>query len=256
MSFAIVTTTLLSLQAAHAQSITHVGTSVDKTDYSPTGLNIGTAGFWFAQFNMTAGPVTNAPVDDNDVNVFPSWVLPDFNKANATYSFALTPDAYSEGGDTSWSMLKLPNGTSGLSGSVVDPNTANNSNNTIRSLALGPGTPPAFLMHVVVDNTDGDHNPDSRLRARGERSGVFDISAPNDPPPSTYNGIPDVYTFKYTGFQAGDIIKMQLNSGSANLRAGFAGLMFDVVPEPSSLVLVMLGTVGFGWISLRRRHHR
>lgn len=241
---------LLCARLALAQSITHLGTSVDSTDYSATGLNIGSAGFWFAQFNAPA-PVTNALVDDNDVIQFPSWVLPDFNKANTAtpgYSFCLAPDCYSEGGNTTWNTLKLPDGTTGLSGAVVDPNTQNNSDNTIRSLLLGPGTPSDFLMHVVVDNTAGQHNPDARLRARGQGfAPAFDISGPNDPPPSTYNGTADVYTFRYTGFADGNIIKLQLNSGNVANRAGIAGLMFDVVPEPSSAALLLLGLTGFGW---------
>jgi hypothetical protein len=251
---------LAGTQATSAQSITHIGTSVDQTNYSPTGLNIGTAGFWFAQFNAPS-PVTNALLDDNDVIAFPSWVLPDFNKANTAtpgYSFCTggSGDCYSEGGDTSWNTLTLPNGTSGLSGSVVDPSSANNSNNTIRSLLLGPGTPADFLLHIVVDNTNGQHNPDARLRARGQGLGptppAFDISGPNDPPPSTYNGVADVYTFRYTGFADGTFIKLQLNSGNASFRAGFAGLMFDVVPEPSTCTLLVLGLLGFAWRSQRR----
>jgi hypothetical protein len=254
-------TCMVDIQAARAQSITYVSTSVDQTDYSPTGLNLGTAGFWFAQFGASS-PVTNALLDDNDKIAFPSWVLPDFNKANTGtpgYSFCLggSGDCYSEGGDTSWNTLKLPDGTTGLSGSVVDPSTANNSNNTLRSLLLGPGTPPDFLMHVVVDNTNGQHNPDARLRARGQGLGptppAFDISGPNDPPPSTYNGTADVYTFRYTGFTDGTFIKLQLNSGNASFRAGFAGLMFDVVPEPSSFMLLLLGMAGLGCVSHRKR---
>jgi hypothetical protein len=259
LSLVTLATCLWGSPAARAASITHVGTVTDVTNYSPTGLNLGTQGFWFAQFNA-ASPVTNAAVDNNHVNNFPSWVLPDFNKANTGtpgYSFCLggSGDCYSEGGNTSWNTLTLPNGVTGLSGSVVDPSTANNSNNTIRSLLLGPGTPSDFLMHVVVDNTNGQHNPDARLRARGQEFGptppAFDISGPNDPPPSTYNGIADVYTFRYTGFVAGEIIKLQLNSGNANNQAGFAGLMFDLVPEPSSVALLLVGLFGCG--SMRRR---
>jgi hypothetical protein len=231
-----------------------VGTTVNSTDYSPSGLNLGTAGYWFAQFNAPT-PVTNALLDDNDAIAFPSWVLPDFNKANTgtpgyTFCTGGAGDCFTEGGNPAWNTLTLPNGTTGLSGSVVDPSTANNSNNTIRSLLLGPGTPSDFLLHVVVDNTNGQHNPDSRLRARGQGFGpvppAFDISAINDPPPSTYNGTADVYTFRYTGFSSGDIIKLQLNSGNVANQAGFAGLMFDVIPEPTSAALVLMGLMGLG----------
>jgi hypothetical protein len=234
--------------------ISFVGANVDQTDYSPTGLNYGQAGFWFPQFNAQA-PVTNALVDNNHVSQFPSWVLPDFNKANAGYSWALggAGDAYSEGGNTAWNTLKLPNGQTGLSGSLVDPGTANNSNNSIRSLLLGPGTPASFILRVVVDNTAGMHNPDSRLRARGERTGTFDVSGPNDPAPSTYNGTADVYSFTYAGFQSGDIIKLQLNSGNAANRAGIAGLMFDVVPEPSGLSILAMGGAALAARIRRRR---
>jgi hypothetical protein len=251
---------LLSAPTAWTQTITHIGTTTNFTDFSPTGLNLGTAGFWFAQFNASA-PTTNALIDDNDVDSYPSWVLPDYNKANTNtpgYSFCTggSGDCYSEGGDTSWNTFKLPNGVTGLSGSVVDPSSANNSNNTIRSLLLGPGTPNDFLLHIVVDNTNMMHNPDARLRARGQGLGpnppAFDISGPNDPPPSTYNGVADVYTFRYTGFADGTFIKLQLNSGNAANRAGFAGLMFDVVPEPTSALLLLLGCGGLG-LARRRR---
>ena len=249
---------LASVPILQAQSITHLGTSVDQTNYSATGLNIGTAGFWFPQFNAPA-PVTNALLDANDVIQFPSWVLPDFNKANTGtpgYSFCLggAGDCYSEGGNTTWNTLTLPDGTTGLSGSLVDPASANNSSNSIRSLLLGPGTPGDFLLHIVVDNTNGAHNPDARLRARGQGfAPAFDISGPNDPPPSTYNGTADVYTFRYLGFKNGDIIKLQLNSGNVSAAAGFAGLMFDVaVPEPSSALLLLIGVAGISRVSRRR----
>ena len=37
--------------ALRNSTITFVGKTSDVTDYSPTGMNVGTAGFWFAQFN-------------------------------------------------------------------------------------------------------------------------------------------------------------------------------------------------------------
>jgi hypothetical protein len=35
--------------------------------------------------------------------------------------------------------------------------------------------------------------------------------------------------------------------------AGFAGLMFDVVPEPTSAVLVLMATTGIGCSVVRKR---
>ena len=45
-----------------------------------------------------------------------------------------------------------------------------------------------------------------------------------------------------------DFIKLQLNSGVAGIDPGIAGLMFDVIPEPTSLSLVLgglLAAMGF-----------
>jgi hypothetical protein len=65
----------------------------------------------------------------------------------------------------------------------------------------------------------------------------------------TVNGNTDIYTFRYDGYVAGDFIKIQLNSGVDGEAPGFGGLMFDVVPEPSSFALSLLGfasVAGFG----------
>jgi hypothetical protein len=151
--------------------------------------------------------------------------------------------------------LTLPDGEVGLSGAVVESNTANNSNNTIRALALGAGTPSKFRLYVVTDNTAGQHDPANRLRARGERTGIFDISGPNAPAglAGSFNGTPDVWSWIYDGFQSGDIIKLQLNSGNAAEPASIAGIMFDAVPEPSSAVLLLVAAFGSGFARLRRR---
>ena len=133
-------------------------------------------------------PISGAAIDNNDRDSLPSWVT--INPAPDT-TFAAT--ATTKGGDATWATLTLPDGEVGISGAVVDANTANNSNNTIRALALGPGTPSKFRFYVVTDNTAGQHDPASRLRARGERTGVFDISGPNTPPglAASMNGSPD-----------------------------------------------------------------
>ena len=140
---------LVSVASAQ-HTITFLGKTTDQTDYSPTGMNVGTAGFWFAQFNASSF-VTNQLVDNNHVNQFPSWILPNFNKADTTantgYSFCLggSGDCYSEGGDTNWNTLKLPNGVTGLSGALVDPSSANNSSGTCATASPRSGNAVGFL---------------------------------------------------------------------------------------------------------------
>jgi hypothetical protein len=232
--------------ATKAQSITFIG-STNSSDYSDTGLDLGNQGFWFANFGATV-PVTGAAIDSNDRNSLPSWVTLD-PAPGATFATTAT----TSGGHTPWAFLTLPDGENGLSGAVVDSNTAGNSNNTIAALELGPGTPNKFYFHVVTDNTNNQHNPTARLRARAEMPSVFDISGPNVPAglAANMNGSPDVYTWLYEGVTNGSIIKLQLNSGNGFVAGSIAGIMFDNIPEPSSAMLLMLGAVGF--CKMRRR---
>jgi len=252
----------LSTIASAQHTITFVGKTSDVTNYSPTGMNVGTAGFWFPQFNAQSF-VTNQAVNSNHVNQFPSWILPNFNSADTTantgYSFSSTD--YSEGGDTNWNTLTLPNGVTGLSGELVDSNTANNTNNTIGQLLLGSGTPYEFLMHIVVDNTATTnlHRDAGRVEARG----AYTVGTTNDtnvnnqqnPGLAGFNGVADVYTFRYTGWNPTEILKVRLNSGIVGERGGIAGLMFDVtiIPEPSTALLLL---VGFGAIAFQRQSRR
>lgn len=239
----------ISAPAAQAQSITFVG-STTSSNYSDAGLNIGNLGFWFANF-AAQSPVSGAAIDSNARNSLPAWVT-----VNPAPDTTFAASATTSGGNTPWAVLTLPDGTSGLSGAVVDSNTANNSNNTIRALALGAGTPSSFIFRVVTDNTAGQHDPATRLRARGERTGVFDISGPNAPAGlgANMNGSPDVYTFRYVGFASGDIIKLQLNSGNAAEQASISGFMFDAIPEPASVAMAMVG--GLGLVRMARRFRR
>jgi hypothetical protein len=242
---------LISRPADAAKTIEFVGVRFDQTDFSSTGLNIGQAGFWFPQFDAP-NPVSGRPTDENDRNSLPSWAPINFttNPFDPTRTFSLDNGGVkSEGGDPTWNTLKLPDGEVGLSGSVVDPQTVNNSNNTINKIVLTPGVavdrlPQMFLLHIVVDNTNHEHDPVNRLRPRGEGPSQPDVGVTISPGPAAFNGVADVYTFRYSGWEADDFIKLQLNGAAAPATgAGFAGLMFDVVPEPSSAGLALLGAM-------------
>jgi len=240
---------LVGPHTAWAQkTISDGGVTFDTTDFS--SLGIGTAGFWFANFDATT-PVDGAAVDSNDSNSLPSWILPEFDPNNADYSFGGL--VTSSGGHTPWNFFTLPDGTNGLSGSLVDPETDNNSNNSVKKLLMGAGVPKSFLMHIVVDNTNNEHDPAGKIRARAESSdGLFDEKVTLNPGVAAFNGIADVYTFRYDGWEADDFIKIQLSSGVAGVDGGIAGVMFDVIPEPTSAMLLLLGSLSLTLAGRRR----
>ncbi len=223
-----------------------VATHLDATNYSPTGLDLGNAGFWFANFNASA-PNDGTP-DANHANSLPGWVLPNFDPLDADYTFGT--QVFSRGGNNAWSSITLPDGTTGLSGAILDPEAAGNSNNSVPRLLLGPGTPADFWMHIVTDNTNNQNNSVNRIRARAEDE--FGLEGDVNLRNLTYNGVPDVYSFRYTGWVDGDIIKLQLNSGVAGVSPSIAGIMFDVIPEPSGVVLLGLGSLIFSGARRRR----
>jgi hypothetical protein len=223
------------------------------TDYSITGLDIGNDGFVF--FNWDAASPTqgvyNFPdtISQNLNDQLPSWLSFDYDPSSVDYSFGddVGEEAFAKGGESSWATLTLPDGDTGLSGALVDPRATNNSNNTISDLPILAGAPSSFLLHVITDNTNLEHDPLNRIRAREDVSGE-DSRASN----LSFDGSPDVYTFRYDGVVAGDSVKIQLNSGVAGEAPSIAGFMIDVVvPEPTSAALLVLGSLGL--ISRRRR---
>jgi hypothetical protein len=232
-----VTVSAAVASAAPGASITYMGVIYDRTDLAR--LNIGNAGFWFPQFDA-AGPVSGRPTGENARDGLPSWAGP-LNHATsisdpnfATRTFSQDGPARSKGGQPGWDVLRLPNGEIGLSGAIVDPHTRGNSNNTINRIQLNAGVPGSFYFHVLTDNTNMEHNPTNRLRARGNAGGV-DIEANTYPQTAqlAFNGITDIYTFRYDGFAGGDFIKLQLNGDPVPaLGASFGGFLLDVTFAP------------------------
>ena len=239
----------LATQAAFATtSITFEGVT-ESSDYSDAGSDLGNLGYLFFNFDApspTSSSITN--VDQNVVNALPSWIGVEFDFNSPNYSFGqdMDEETFSKGGQPSWATLTLPDGTSGLSGALVDPRATDNSNNTIKNLPVLSGAPAGFLLHIVTDNTNLEHDSANRIRAREDISDLdFRVNNPS------FDGSPDVYTFLYRGVSPGDVLKVQLNSGVAGEAPSIAGIMFDVVPEPAIAALLAAGVFGLGLI--RRR---
>jgi hypothetical protein len=94
------------------------------------------------------------------------------------------------------------------------------------------GVPDSFYVHVVTDNTSREQDPTELVMARGN-VGPLDANIQVDPEvyPTrddlTFNGIPDVYTFRFDGFAPGDYIKLRLSAHADGAGASFGGLLFD-----------------------------
>lgn len=258
---------LLSAPPVQAAPITTFGSpALDETNYSDSGLNIGNSGFWFANFGASTQqqpgqqPVIGGPLD-NDKDSLPDWILPlsDLPPPDPSHSFAAS--AKSIGGQ---STLTLPDGTTGFSGQLVDEGVNSgstaSSNTIIHAFKFGDGVPSSFLLHIVLDNELylNSGNDVSRLRVKhvgwneNEDSVLFariEISWKNDPP--TNNSKADVYSFCFDNVEVGNYFTVQLRTTDYGPNTGMAGLMFDVIPEPSSLLLMILGAASMAWVVAR-----
>jgi hypothetical protein len=244
--------------ATGERAITYVGALIDQPDL--LALHVGTAGWWFPQFDAT-DEVTEAPTGDRAHDGLPAWVgafnhttdpsepgctepgalergcLPTYNFR----TFSQDGPARSAGGFDSWSRLRLPSGECGLAGAIVDPHTyaagEPNNNNTINRIQLREAVPPTFYVSVLTDTTGNVHDP-SRLHVRGNMAA---LDFPNElrsqieptfPSPMSMapNGVPDLYVFRVDGFEPGDYLKLRLRGDSS--AASFSGLLFDERFEP------------------------
>jgi len=248
-------------------AISTAGVSSNTTDYSASGLDIagfdaGNLGYWFANFG-TSSPETMQPVDQNDANGLPSWITVDFNPSNATtYSFSSA--ATSTGGQAGYNTLTLPDGTSGLSGQLVDNlNASGTSSSTLLTRWMfGPGVPSDFYLSVVLDNHGSATPPDGPTVVNRLRGSHRSAASPGSGPEATYdglaagaNGTADVYTFFLTGAEVGGQFTVQLRTlgnVAATADTALAGVMFSGVPEPSSLILVLGGLFSYALLSRRR----
>ena len=256
---------VLGISPTHAATVTYLGSQFDQTDYSAAGLNIGQAGFWFANFG-TSALETLQPIGQNAVDNLPSWAQLDNDPTSPGFSWSDGPNnskVTSTGGNAGFDTLTLPDGATGLSGQVIDSKEAGNagqSSNIISSLVLGANVPRSFILHVVVDNEDSaTASAVRRVKARLDDGTVAEIEADTgNGIDDTRNNIADVHSFLYEDIDPGDILRIQLRTsntaGASALGAGMAGIMFDrVIPEPSSVGLAIVGLLGLGALLMRRK---
>jgi hypothetical protein len=112
---------------------------IDTTNYTSLGANTG---YWFANFGNPT-PVTGDAMNSFEASNIPPWIHLDSNPAHigkaddgvtndsSSYTgFSFSDDlpiSTSTGGHTTWNILTLPDGTTGVSGAAVD--TSNPENN-------------------------------------------------------------------------------------------------------------------------------
>jgi hypothetical protein len=242
-----------------ARAIAYVGAMYDQTDLQR--LRVGTAGYWFPNFEA-ATATDHASTRRGAVDALPAWTAPlnHYSVADPVTaatdqgctpmdvaagcvptfffrSFSQDGPAHSKGGQARWSRVVLPDGRRGLSGAIVDPHTAGARNNTVNRIQLHGAVPPVFYIHVLTDNTNGEHDPTRHLYARGNIGRLdSDLQVEPDRVPScelTFNGTPDVHTFRFEGFSDGDYVKIALRGDDHGGGASFGGLLFDEVLEPA-----------------------
>jgi hypothetical protein len=256
-----------ALATTHA--ITHTQTDLDATDFQALGY--GREGYYFPQFDGVS-PATERPTFENMAFDPPSWASFQFDVTQPDRTFSLdaglfsgdfndpldeaapfgnplVAGVYTKGGQPAWDWFTLPDGAQGLSGAAVDEAADDNSNNSVNRIQLGVGTPSSFLLRIVVDNTNGEHDAAGRLRARGDTDNAEPVDVDADLSGLTFDGSTDVYSFRYDNFVVGDFIKIQLNSGVPGEAPSIGGIMFDVVPEPSA---TLLGLVSLGSLAIVR----
>lgn len=225
--------------------VVYVGKVVDVTDFSATGLDLGKHGYYFPQFGQST-PKSKRTGKDNMKFSKPSWQkdweFKVFEQCGGQFCNLFSPDAgvfdvlegeegigvYSESEGAGWPKIKFSGGE-GNSGSVVDEFANGNSNNSVNHIRIGAGAPQEFCMSILTDNTAGKHDINDTLAARIGWYQDVDLEAGTAEVPEedlVFNGVPDLYVFKFSYMTDEDFIKIRLNGGDGT-DPGFGGLMFD-----------------------------
>ena len=227
-------------------TVRYVGKITDVTDFSAaTGLDLGKYGYYFPQFGQST-PKSKRTGKDNMRFRKPAWQgdweFKVFEQCGGKACNLFSPDAgvfdltegeqgigvYSESNGDAWAHIKFTGGE-GNSGTVVDESANGNSNNTVNHIRMKADAPADFCMSILTDNTNHEHDIRGALAARIGWYQDENLEAGTAKVPDgdlVYNGVPDLYVFKFSNMTADDFIKIRLNGGDGT-DPGFGGLMFD-----------------------------
>lgn len=243
--FTLLTAAMLScflLFSVEAASITFIGVEMDIIDFS----GFGNEGYWMPGFACSSYQ-SGQRTDHNEHNTLHSWTGPLKHierwelKEYVNRSFSMDGPCSVTCGDINFSTITLPDSTTGLSGIVIDPAAAENSNNSINRITLNTGTPSSFIFSILVDNANVHHSAINKIAARGEHL-LEPIEPDTSPSPGAagFNGVPDLYRFRFDGFVPGDYIKVKFNgeddgsliNKNQNEGSSFGGIFFDLPGMP------------------------
>lgn len=227
-------------------TVIYVGKVTDVSDFSAaTGLDLGKHGYYFPQFGQST-PKSDRTARDNMQFSKPSWQrdweFNVFEMCGGQFCNVFSPDAgvfdllegqegigvHSASNGDGWASIQFTGG-SGNSGTVVDQAANGNTNNTVNHIRMNDAVPVEFCMSVLTDNTANAHDINDTLAARIGWYQDVDLEAGTAVVPAedlVFNGVPDLYVFRYSNMTGEDFIKIRLNGGNGT-NPGFGGLMFD-----------------------------
>jgi hypothetical protein len=217
-----------------SHALTYVGKHSNITDFRGYGQHL----VYFPLFGLTS-QATAKRTDDRDVYEQGIFKQFEHHKLLSLDSRTFSPDAggdplgvKTKGGFATWPIFTLPNGTTGRSGTVYDDATLDgNSNNVVNQVITRHDEPSDWCLNIVVDNTAGQNDPNTRFEARLDSGGTeIDINLAAHPD-FTFDGLPDMYTFLYQGMNEDERFKIRLSTSATENHhgAGFGGIMVSDV---------------------------
>lgn len=181
---------------------------------------------YFPAFGWTTGKLGQRTDVAGTVEYTPDFS--DFEHHTFLTNRTFSPDALGDpigvktaGGYPRWDNFVLPSWSWGKSGAFYDTHACNGSNNSVNKIKINTPNLHAFCLNLITDNTNRVFNPNSKLEAKSDQR---EEAVPSNQ--LTFDGETDMYTFKYTGMEENDRIKINVGAlgGTCN-GPGLGGIM-------------------------------